>query len=650
MSRSVDFGNTVFLVGAGVSIDSPSGVPPAWPVIELLCRWIVGRNGARVNALLDRCRPGNTSNPFQFIRLEALLGAIEPVAPQALSALRLLETHGLPNAHHRFLAGAVLSGARLITTNFDTRIEEGLRRLNSRAECFVLSSSNPVPLRGSRFVKIHGSFPYGPGRRSGPRATLNGIGGIGLGFSHFPRFVRWFEETTRDARMFVLGYSASDSFDVVPLLESGCRARRLEWFDFRPTASSLSSAAIFAGDSAPLPQKPIPDFVDLALSRLKGLHPSTHVERASGPDLGYFLSRRFGGDYREQLRRSAPLPPSPAAHLRVDSSLNLSELRNALSEISLDREQRNALLRRLLDDGAYGEAMTRPLDEHKPDIPFRIAKSKRTLPEAKRVRDAERRFAESMDQEKIAAEFRNAERWFELAGVGDDPELRLMLANSEFDRSLDQGDVAGMVRARKKAAKHARRAGVIWGLVDVSRMEALEADARFQQVAGKGPYDVEPHRRAIEQARAFCYYAFRTGRSEWIPRAVWALGALADVLRLDEEAVVLHTRLLDWIPAENGEERGVTLSNLVSFALSKKDGRAANRWLARLRKISRRRWPMVDVFVRLAEADVARAARRYGEALEHVDQAEKIIRRRFPNDPWRQLAMIERLRAIYTSR
>ena len=88
---NIRFANTTFLVGAGISVDEPSGVPPAPRILQVLCNWIAGNDHALAQQLLERCQPGNVHNPFDFIRFEALIQAITQVAPDILSALRSVE-------------------------------------------------------------------------------------------------------------------------------------------------------------------------------------------------------------------------------------------------------------------------------------------------------------------------------------------------------------------------------------------------------------------------------------------------------------------------------------------------------------------------------------------------------------------------------
>ncbi|WP_459873620.1 SIR2 family protein, partial [Endothiovibrio diazotrophicus] len=627
-----DFTKTLFLVGAGISLDTPSCIPPARPITRLFCDWIAAGDEELAAALLERCAPRHDHNPFDFIRFESLIGAIDRITPGIVQQLRGLERAGTPNAHHLFLAAAIARGARVITTNFDTRLEEAAQWQEHDPGLMVLSDRRRVPRESHRLIKLHGSFPENGRRRSLPRATLNRIGEIGLGFDHYPGFRDWFAEATAGATLYVLGYSASDSFDVVPLLEGQCRAARVEWFDFDADAGRLSAHEVRRGDPAPLPERHGRDFVAMTLSRLKGLHPETTVIRARGASLGHYLARRFDPLYREErvtleraLRRSDPLGLERAL------ADNLAALEGALKANPLSDEQRELILERLFDDGMFGEGMTRAEDEHQPELPYQPTPPEPPEPATEEVREAQQRFSEALDAGRIEEAFRHAERWFDLGGTGDNAELQLMLADSEFEQSMIRDDRAGMARARAKARRWARDSGVLWGLMMALRMEALEIQRGYRGTAPPAELSDPLHRRrAIEQAHAFAYYAFRTGRADWFVPAVWITGALQETLFLSREAIALHRRLLLWLPEEAHPSRGVTLANLVTFALMAKDRPLARRFLKRLEAIAPEAWPLAEPFALVSRAEIDKTAGRLDTALEGLARAEAIIQRDFP--------------------
>jgi hypothetical protein len=206
----------IFLIGAGLSIDGPSCIPAAWPIIRTFCSWLADGDGKLEQELLTRCYASPERNPFDFIRFEGLMQAIARTMPDIVGALQVLEAWGMPNAFHLTLMKMAQEGDVIVTTNFDTRFEQASEWLDFPLKLFRLSKRSQLPSPGTQLVKLHGSFPYRHRHNNLPRATLNQIGTIGLGFENFPRFRRWFTEQSVGANLYVMGYSASDSFDVVP--------------------------------------------------------------------------------------------------------------------------------------------------------------------------------------------------------------------------------------------------------------------------------------------------------------------------------------------------------------------------------------------------------------------------------------------------
>ena len=116
----------VFLIGAGVSIDAPSGIPPGGSILKRLIAYIANDDDT-AQALSDYADPdtawrhGRSRN--DFLRFEALIERIADTEPRIFSALSKLETWAKPNAMHRHLASCAHAGAMVLTTNFDCRIE-----------------------------------------------------------------------------------------------------------------------------------------------------------------------------------------------------------------------------------------------------------------------------------------------------------------------------------------------------------------------------------------------------------------------------------------------------------------------------------------------------------------------------------------------
>lgn len=640
----LDYKKTLFIVGAGVSLDFPSGIPPAWPVTQIFCRWIAGGDEDLFKTIQKRCKPQHNHNLFDFIRFESLIGAIDKIDPEIVNALSILEFNGLPNAHHFFLSVAAMNGARIITTNFDTRIESAAEWNDSSFDCFILSSRNRIPKDSSRLIKVHGSFPFNGKRRPAPKATFNRIGEIGLGFVRYPGFRKWFVEASKDATVYVLGYSASDSFDVVPLLEEYCKARRIEWFDFNAKAKRLSFKNIVRGDPSPLPLTPSNDLIGMTLSRIKGLRPTTEVIRVNSNSLKNYLTYCFGDQYTYEVRLLAGSLKSFQEEYRHATEQNLFQLDQALKDNPLTDEDRDLLIRILFDDGTFGEGFTRSEDEHNPDIPITIDKIAIQNSPSVQVSSLQEKFKKAIDAGEIAEGFKYAEEWFSSENDDFDPELGLMLADYEFTLSEEKNDTAGMVRARKKAHKISKQYGVIWGMVLVKRMAAMETYLCFKQDNNDVRFKPAVRKRSIDQALSFCYYSFRTGREDWFVPAIWLTGVLHENLFSSTEAILLHQRLLSWLPGDSFEYQGVTLGNLVSFHLINGNRRMARKFLKMMETIDFKAWPLREVFALIAHAEIQLNIKQFQKALLFLNRAETLIKKRFQKDEWSQLGKITRMR------
>ena len=233
--------NTTLLVGAGVSVDSPSSVPLAEPIMDLLCEWL-SRGAPDVRAALDHLRqPARARKPYRgpyaTLRFELLLEWITYVEPRILDVLATTVQCGSPNRWHKWIADMVSRGAQVLTTNFDTRIEDACRRMGVSCTTVVLARHAPPvgALRDAQLIKLHGSFAD---RRpfvrpsTAPVATLRQMSRWGLGYERLGPARDELLRMIGDRTLIVCGYSGSDSFDVMPLLEDADRHAALVWYEW----------------------------------------------------------------------------------------------------------------------------------------------------------------------------------------------------------------------------------------------------------------------------------------------------------------------------------------------------------------------------------------------------------------------------------
>jgi len=109
--------NYTFLVGAGISMDSPTNMPSARQIVR---------------TLLEFCSPPEEVEnllSLEMLRFELVVEKIQDVFDGELKFLDYLEYVTDPNLIHLFLSNAITRGNYVVTTNFDYLIEQGLLKV-----------------------------------------------------------------------------------------------------------------------------------------------------------------------------------------------------------------------------------------------------------------------------------------------------------------------------------------------------------------------------------------------------------------------------------------------------------------------------------------------------------------------------------------
>jgi hypothetical protein len=209
--------------------------------MDLLCEWL-SRDAPDVGAALEQLRqPASARDPYlgpyATLRFELLVEWIAYIEPRVLDVLASSDRYGIPNRWHRWIADMIARGAQVVTTNFDTRIENACRQIDVPCKTVVLSRHAPESgaLSGAQLIKLHGTFaeraPYI--RRSiSPVTTLRQIARWGLGYQLLGRVREELAGIIGHRALVVCGYSGWDSFDVMPLLEDSPRRGRLLWYEW----------------------------------------------------------------------------------------------------------------------------------------------------------------------------------------------------------------------------------------------------------------------------------------------------------------------------------------------------------------------------------------------------------------------------------
>lgn len=216
----------VFLVGCGVSIDSPSNLPSGKELTEFVIQQACGKKcESRIteiwSSIIDNIKKVRPDLNYPILRLETLLNLLNEIDrnEKRTPILNGLKSYAYitPNQNHKSLAFMLHEGASILTMNFDMGIE------------IAYEDKYESLLRGSFDNKI----PYYQTRRdgiaeSGTIIHLHGdtkifeYSNLGATMSQVKEGVpqdtaETFTSILSKAKLLiVLGYSVSDSYDITP--------------------------------------------------------------------------------------------------------------------------------------------------------------------------------------------------------------------------------------------------------------------------------------------------------------------------------------------------------------------------------------------------------------------------------------------------
>jgi len=221
-------GQVIFLVGAGVSMEEPSNVPdfPQKPCLQKLKYLSSYRDD-----IGGQLRP-----EFFFQILYNQLGG-RGLMPLDVLNTRKLNAYGAsisPNGNHYFLAKMIEIGHIVITTNFDSLIEDAyLEQTGTNLSNVAVYDKDFENLRTRRaldegiLIKLHGSFfsPTGKNTRDSIMALLHQLQRDIP--HHKTELIR---ALLQSHDWIVMGYSARDDYDLYPLLsDREGEKRKLFW-------------------------------------------------------------------------------------------------------------------------------------------------------------------------------------------------------------------------------------------------------------------------------------------------------------------------------------------------------------------------------------------------------------------------------------
>ncbi|QEE16248.1 tetratricopeptide repeat protein [Promethearchaeum syntrophicum] len=229
-----------FLAGAGVSMDSPSNLPSAFDILKNLIS-IYGPE-EEYNNLIS----------IKDLKFESIIDHINRSYDENVVFLDYFNLQHHPNFNHFFLARAILKNHYVITTNFDYMIEYALLNLledNKIRKEMIKVIITPSDYKNLKLLesnlknenyfllKIHGSKQDIIGNRitKGSLKVTESQLGKGLekketfGIESFKKEV--INNMFEGRILFILGYSASDDFDISPVLQEANNLKALIWIE-----------------------------------------------------------------------------------------------------------------------------------------------------------------------------------------------------------------------------------------------------------------------------------------------------------------------------------------------------------------------------------------------------------------------------------
>jgi len=235
-----------FLVGAGISMDIPSSVPSASEIVRNMLEEILSNIPDRLvkNLLLNKS-----------IRYEMLIEELIKLDPD-LRFLGYLELITQPNLLHYFIAHCILHGYYAATTNFDYLIEHAMYNLlpKEKYEMFVtIADKNYYETFYDAFtrkekdvyylLKLHGAKKLLRRKidrnefldiRKSLNTTMSSFNrgkGIGAVFGVEDYKKKIVNAILNDRILVVMGYSAGDNIDIVPIIRGEKSLKSIIWIE-----------------------------------------------------------------------------------------------------------------------------------------------------------------------------------------------------------------------------------------------------------------------------------------------------------------------------------------------------------------------------------------------------------------------------------
>jgi tetratricopeptide (TPR) repeat protein len=202
----------VILCGSGISYDTPTSLPTVRSFYEACIK------NARLDEALQKKIIGQLKTSQVEPRFEVVLNDIRIYLDNNLSILRVYDDP-LYNPDHYFLSHLLSKGGTVITTNFDHCIENA--STSGDFNKIVFNGQQNVAYQNKHegtLIKPHGCILEKD--RTKLIATITALTNTTAGYRYYRQWRKLMLGFLKDKTIIVLGYSGSDDFDIMPILES----------------------------------------------------------------------------------------------------------------------------------------------------------------------------------------------------------------------------------------------------------------------------------------------------------------------------------------------------------------------------------------------------------------------------------------------
>lgn len=258
-----------FLVGAGISMDSPSNLPSAREIIRILMEKFTPQEEVEKILKLD------------LLRYELVVEILQQLWDQELIFMDYFDSIEEPNLIHLFLGQAILNHHYVVTTNFDYLIELALDRLLFRDNKHQSSLIFPVITKADfinhkdpqaifkdgkyPLYKIHGSKTNIVTKENTIDSLVTTISDLGKDREEGETFaIEGYKKPAvnklmSERSLIVMGYSGSDDFDIGPVLKELPNLSKLVWIEhtFTDTPEIIEVLSVQELDELKLISKPL---------------------------------------------------------------------------------------------------------------------------------------------------------------------------------------------------------------------------------------------------------------------------------------------------------------------------------------------------------------------------------------------------------